>query len=262
MIRLFTFLALLHPALAFAQTPKYTAPELIAAMKAARPSGGVYARLRLEHQTPDAKPAILQVQLKRRTLAAGGSETLYQILFPKERKGESLLLRVNGETFSGVSYSPGLGKKTLKSTERTSGIFGTALTLDDAIAGFLNWEHHQITGNEKVGAVPCVIVESTPAGGASSSGVKRVRSWIDEARLTAMRVELFADGDQPIRTVVTHKALKGKNGYYAPVSLTVTDHQSGASTKVEGVRADSDLVYTDADFSDSALESLTVPASP
>ena len=77
-----------------------------------------------------------------------------------------------------------------------------------------------------------------------------------------MRVELFAGGDQPIRTVMTHKALKGKSGYFAPVSLTVTDQKSGATTKVEGVRADSDLVYTDADFSDAALESLTVPASP
>ena len=262
MTRLFTLLILLLPVLSSAQDKSYSAPELIAAMKAARPSGGLYARLRLEHQVSGGKPVILQVQLKRRSVSGGGSETLYQILFPKERKGESLLLRVNGESFSGIAYTPGQPKRALKPAERASGIFGTALTLDDAIAGFLNWDNHQITGREKVGNAQCTVVESTPAGGSSGAGVNRVRSWIDESRLTAMRVELFAGGDQPIRTVMTHKALKGKSGYYAPVSLTVTDQKSGATTKVEGVRADSDLVYTDADFSDAALESLTVPASP
>lgn len=262
MTRLFTYLALLLPVLLSAQEKSYSAPELIAAMKAARPSGGLYARLRLEHQAPGAKPVILQVQLKRRTVQGGGSEALYQVLFPKERKGESLLLRVNGETFSGITYTPVQPKRALKPAERASGIFGTALTLDDAIAGFLQWENHQITGREKVGNAQCTIVESKPAGGTSGAGVNRVRSWIDEARLTAMRVELFSGGDQPIRSVMTHKVLKGKSGYYAPVSLTVTDHKSGASTKVEGVRADSDLVFTDADFSEAALESLTVPPSP
>jgi hypothetical protein len=43
------------------------------------------------------------------------------------------------------------------------------------------------------------------------------------------------------------------------VNFTVTDHTNGASTKVEGVRSDSDVSYTDADFAEAALQTI-IPA--
>ena len=63
-------------------------------------------------------------------------------------------------------------------------------------------------------------------------------------------------GDQPLR-VITHKVMRGSSGFYSPVNFTVTDHANGASTKVEGVRSDADVTYTDADFSEAALQTIT-----
>ena len=250
-------LALL-PVLCFAEEKNYTAPQLIAAVKAARPPGSLYARLRMEHKGADGKAEVLQVQLKRRH-TAGGSETLYQLLFPKERKGEALLLRVKGGSFSGAVFTPGQGKRALKQSDRTMGVFGTALTIDDAVAEFLDWQQQEITGKEKEGGVPCTIIDSR-APKSSASPIKRVKSWIDDNRLTAMKAEFFKAGDQPSRTVITHKVMRGSTGYYAPVSFTVTDHTNGASTKVEGVRSDHDVNFTDADFSEAAMVAITTPS--
>ena len=250
----------LIPVLATAQDKNYSAAQLIAAVKAAKPSGGIYVRLRMEHRDAAGKQTVLQAQLKRRSTSDGGSETLYQLLFPKERKGEALLLRVKGGSFSGTAFAPGQGSRALKEGDRPSGIFGTALTIDDAIAEFLDWQQQEITGKEKEGAVPCTVIESR-APKSSSSDITRVKSWIDETRLTAMKIEFYKKADAPARTEVTHKVLRGSSGYYSPASFTVTDHVTGASTKIEGVRSDKDITYTDADFSDAALEAVTSPAS-
>lgn len=252
----FILLAVLLPAPAFAQEKNYSAAQLMGAVKAAKPPGGLYARLRMEHREAGGRQVVLQAQLKRRS-TPDGSETLYQLLFPKERKGEALLLRVKGGGFSGAVFVPGQGRRALKSGDRSSGIFGTALTIDDVIAEFLDWQH-RIVGKEKEGAVPCTVIESS-APKSSSSPVTRVKSWIDETRLTAMKAEFFKTGGQPVRTVITHKVMRGSSGYYAPVSFTVTDHATGAATKIEGVRSDNGINFTDADFTDAAMGAITAP---
>ncbi len=257
-MKLIAIVCALLPALLPAQEKNYTAAQLLAAVKAAKPAGNLYARLRMEHREAGGKPAVLQAQLKRRSAIDGGSDTLYQLLFPKERKGESLLLRVKDGTFSGSIFLPGQPIRALKAAERASGIFGTALTIDDAIAEFLDWPQQTIAGKEKEGGVVCTIIESR-APKSSSSPVTRVKSWIDESRLTAMKAEFFKSGEQPARTVVTHKVMRGSSGYYAPVSFTVTNHATGASTRVDGVRSDHDVTFADADFTAAALEIITTP---
>jgi hypothetical protein len=72
-----------------------------------------------------------------------------------------------------------------------------------------------------------------------------------------MRVEFYGSGDKPLKSVTTQKIMRGSSGFYSPVIFTVMDHTNGASTKVEGVRSDSGVSYTDADFSEAALQTVT-----
>jgi hypothetical protein len=250
-MRFAILLAVLMPALSFAQTKTFTARELIAGVKAAKPSGSLYARLRMEHGG-----AVLQVQLKRRSPPEGGSESLYQLLFPAERKGEGLLLKARRNAFTGATFVPGKGLRPLKSGDRETAVFGTAVEIEDLLASFLDWPNPEIVGQEKEGNVPCTIVElRAPRGSAST--FSRARCWIDEKRYATMRVEFFGSGDKPLKTVITHKVMRGSSGFYSPVNFTVTDQTNGASTKVEGVRSDSDVSYTDADFTEAALQTIT-----
>ncbi|MCB1208911.1 MAG: outer membrane lipoprotein-sorting protein [Verrucomicrobiales bacterium] len=238
---------------------QYSAEQYIAAVRAGAPEGGVYARLRMEHSVGGGKASVLQVQVKRRPGTDGGTDQLYQLLYPKERKGEGLLIHINGRQFSGATYAPGLGVENLKSSSAGDALFGTALTIEDLRATFLNWPSQTIIGQEKIGSVPCTIVESKPD--ASGKGAICARSWIDSTRLVTMRLQFFIGGtDKIVKDVETHKVSRGKSGRYLPVSFTVTNHETGASTKVEGVRSDSGLSYTDADFSPKALETVTAGA--
>ncbi len=234
-----------------------SAAQLIASVKAAKPMGGVYARVRMEH-TSTAGKNVLQVQIKRRTTANGTSEHLYQVLFPKERKGEALLLHIKDKSFTGSLFVPGKGVTALKPSDRRTAFFGTDMKVEDLLTDFLDWTQHTTTGHENVGAVPCTVVESRPSGGAS--GPSKVITWIDDKRLATMRIHIYDGGAKPARMVETGKLIRGDSGYYMPASFTIGTVATGSSTLVEGVRSDSGLNFTDADFTDAAMQVITGPS--
>src|SRR5688572_9119040 len=66
-----------------------SARELAAKLSSIRQDGSSYVRLRMEIQ--GGKQETLQIQIKQRR-GKDSSQVLYQVLFPKERKGESVLL--------------------------------------------------------------------------------------------------------------------------------------------------------------------------
>src|SRR4051794_9663006 len=84
-----TTAALTLTGLAADPAPGITARDLAAKLSAIRQDGSSYVRLRMEIQ---GKGETLQVQIKQRR-GKESSDVLYQVLFPKERKGESVLLR-------------------------------------------------------------------------------------------------------------------------------------------------------------------------
>ena len=238
----------------FAEKKELSGPEYIAGVKAANPKGGVYLRARLVQGK-----SVMQIQIKRRSLPDGSNEQLYQVIFPKERKGEAMLLHTKGSTFSGSLFTPGKGVKALTSADRRHNIFGTDLTIEDLMADFYDWKHQEITGHEAVGPVPCVIIESKPEGG--SKGPSKAVSWIDEKRYVPMRVQVYDGGTKPARTVLSDKITQVSNGYFIPYMFTVTTEATGSKTSVEGSSSKGDINYTDADFSEKAMQEVTLPPS-
>src|ERR1051325_9530771 len=89
---------LLHCAADAADTSSMSAQELAARLSALQQNGNSYVRVRMEVKEP-ASATTLQLQIKsRRTKSA--TDVVYQVLWPKERKGEAVLLRkkVGGES--------------------------------------------------------------------------------------------------------------------------------------------------------------------
>lgn len=226
-----------------------TAPEFIATVKAAAPKGGVYLRGRME-QTSATGKTVLQLQIKRRSLADGGSEHLYQLLFPKERKGESLLLHVQGNSFTGSSFVPGKGVTKLTSADRKLKVFGTDMTIDDILTDFLDWPKPEIVAHEKIGTADCSVV-------LCKEGSQKVKCWMDEKRYVPMKIEFYNSSDQPTRIVETGKVVRMDSGYFIPVSFTLSTPASGTSTLIEGTRSDAVGNYSDADFTEAAMQAIT-----
>src|SRR5262249_50107768 len=68
----------------------------------AKQDGSTFVRLRME---TGAEKQILQLQIKSR-VSGGSADIVYQVLFPKERKGESVLLHRSGEKSGGTLFTP------------------------------------------------------------------------------------------------------------------------------------------------------------
>src|SRR5207249_10851689 len=98
------------PSFAFAAD---TASELAAKLRA-KQSGSMFVRIRMEIGSGEKQT--LQIQIKSRVSDAGG-DIVYQILFPKERKGESVLLHRFGHKFSGTLFTPPGNLKPIGSAE-------------------------------------------------------------------------------------------------------------------------------------------------
>ncbi len=188
------------------------------------------------------------MQLKRRVLPDGRSEQLYQVTFPKDQKGTALLLRTSASGFTGTLFVPGKAPQKLGNANRAMSLFGTDMTLEDALADFLDWPKHATVGQETLHGVPCVIVESRPA-----SGSRKVKTWVDEKRYVAQRIQMFDQGHEPVRVVETNKVMRGESGYFFPSSFTISTPAKGTETVIEGTGS-SEQAFTDADFSPEALQ--------
>src|SRR2546430_13598420 len=195
------YLALALPSLASAAD---TASDLAAKLRA-KQSGSMFVRIRMEIGSGEKQT--LQVQIKSRVSDAAG-DIVYQILFPKERKGESVLLHRSGHKFSGTLFAPPNNLKSIGSAEMKQSLFGSALSYEDIIDSPFAWTQQAIAGTEDMDGTPCQILESKPGKGQTSS-YSSVTRWLDSHRLVPLRIEKYASSGNFIRRINTSRALLG-----------------------------------------------------
>ena len=123
-------------------------------------------------------------------------------------------------------------------------------------------ENQTIVGSEILNRVSCVILESRPGQGASSTYAS-VRSWIDSRRLVPLRVEKYLASGQLARRIETTRVVTDDKGRFIPADLTVSGPREDSVTNLDGSRIRHDVAYTDHEFTPEALrEVLAPPAAP
>ena len=239
-------LALALAPLAPAQTAdSATGRELAAQLRERQQSGSIYTRARFEGVT-GANPA-LQVQIKSRA----GKSVVYQILWPKERKGESVLLRRGG---SAVTFVP---PQQMGSVALREPLFGSALAWEDVIEDPYSWEQQTVTGAETINRVPCAILESKPAPGQSTS-YSLVRTWVDKRRLVPMQIEKLGANGKVLRSIQASRIVNDDTGKPVPATLTVRG-PGGQVTAVEGGKIRHGITFADAEFTPDGLKETVIP---
>jgi hypothetical protein len=230
-----------------------SAGELASKLSAVQEDGSAYIRLKMEINGP--KKETLQIQIKQRR-TKGTAEVVYQILFPKERKGESVLLRRSGNRFTnGTLFLP---PGTLRPiTDVKDALLGSDLSYEDVIENFFAWEQQSIVGTETVQNVPCQILESKPGKGGNAI-YGSVKSWIDPERLVPLRVEKYSSSGQLLRRIETTRVVSDGD-HHIPADLVVRGAHGDSSTAVDGSRIKHDVKYNDNDFTPEGLKDLTVP---
>jgi len=229
-----------------------TASELAAKLRA-KQSGSMFVRIRMEIGSGEKQT--LQIQIKSRVSDADG-DIVYQILFPKERKGESVLLHRTGHKLSGTLFTLPNNLKSIGSAEMKQSLFGSDLSYEDMIDSPFAWSQQAIVGTENMDGTPCQILESKPGKGHTSS-YSSVKSWVESRRLVPLRIEKYDSSGQVVRRINTTRVLL-EGGDSLPVDLKVYGPGSSV-THITGSRLKRGVTYADSEFTPEGLKQLNVP---
>src|SRR5262245_15713106 len=108
----------------------------LAAKVWAKENGSTSVRIRMQIGSGDNQ--VLQIQIKSR-VSESASDVVYQILFPKERKGESILLHRAGSKFTGTLFKLPDTLKPIGATEMRESLFSSDLSYEDIIDSPFAW---------------------------------------------------------------------------------------------------------------------------
>ena len=233
----------------------------LAATLSARQDGTSYVRLRLDVKQPgDTTKIALQLQIKHRR-TNGANDLVYQVLWPKERKGEAVLLhKADGRAPTGALFIPPDKLRSLDASQMNEALFGSDLSYQDVIENFFAWENQAIAGNEAINRVNCIILDSRPGKG-ESTPYRSVRSWIDPSRLVPLRVEKYLPSGGLARRIETTRVATDDKGRFIPATLTVRGSREDSVTDLEGSRIKHDVTYADREFTPEGLKEASAPSS-
>ena len=195
---------------------------------------------------------VLQLQIKTRVSDAS-SDIVYQILFPKERKGEAVLLHRSGDKFTGTAFT--LPDSVKPIVQMTQPLFGSALTYEDIIDSPYAWSQQTIVGSEAVDKIQCQILESKP--GKHISSYASIKTWADPRRLVPLRIEKYDSSGKVVRRFnVTRVLLEGSDSL--PADLRV-EGSRGAPTVITGAGIKRNVTFNDAEFTPEGLKQVSAP---
>ena len=124
-----------------------SASDLAARLSAWQQDGSSYVRLRMVGSEPACKSAY-QIQIKARR-SKTSTDVVYQILWPKERKGEGVLLqKAAGRSATGAIFVPPNNLRPLEASQMDESFFGSALAYEDLVENFFAWEQQALIGTE------------------------------------------------------------------------------------------------------------------
>jgi hypothetical protein len=227
-------------------------PDLAAALRA-KEQGSKFVRVRM--QIGSGENQVFQLQIKSRVSDAA-SDIVYQILFPKERKGEGVLLHRSGEKFSGTTFTPPNTVRPIASGQMNQPLFGSDLSYEDIIDNPFRWTRQTIVGTEAIDNIQYQILESKPGKGHSSS-YSSVKTWVDPRRLVPLRIDKYDNSGKVLRRInITRVLLDGNDSL--PADLKVYGPR-GTVTEITGSRIKRGLSYADTEFTPEGLKQLNAP---
>jgi hypothetical protein len=242
-----------------AQESTPSARELSSQLAAGIQDGASTVRLKIEFRAAATAPkSVLQLAVKSlRTEAT--TKLTYQVLWPKERKGEGFTLnRSDDSPVTGAVFTPPDSLRPLPPPPAgwQEPVFGSDLSYEDLLDNFFAWEHQSITGTETIDRLPCLILESKP-GKNQRSSYSAVRSWIDPKKLVPMRIEKLLASGQVARRIVTTRVAKDDTGRPVASSFSVSRPGHDSLTELEGSSSRHEVTLSEADFTPEALRSPT-----
>jgi outer membrane lipoprotein-sorting protein len=227
-----------------------SASDLAAALRA-KQEGSTFVRVRMQLGSGEN----FQLQIKSR-VSRDTSDIVYQMLFPKERKGEAVLLHRSGGRFTGTLFIPPNAVRSIVSGQINQPLFGSDLSYEDIIESPYWWSQQAIVGTEVIDNTPCQILESKPGKGHNSS-YSSVKTWVDPRRFVPLRIEKYGASGKLVRRINTTRIVLD-GGDSIPANLSVQGPR-GTTTEIDGSRIKRGVTYKDIEFTVDGLKQLSAP---
>lgn len=233
-----------------------SAAAIAAQLSMLQHNGNTYVKLRLvvKDAAGGAKTKVdLQIKSRR---TAEASDVLYQVLWPKECKGEAVMVRKPAGQAGKVSVLT--LPNTVSAPTLTQSVFESDLCYADLVENSFAWEQQAIVGNEVIDGIPCSIIESKP-GKSVHSVYGSVKAWVDTKRMLPLRVEKYSSTGVLVRRVDTMRVTRDDDGQQVAATLLVRRVGGVTTTELEGTKIRRGVVYAERDFSVDGMKDVTVP---
>lgn len=210
---------------------------------------------------PGRAPRVRQMHTYQLEPREDAQWTLIRFTDPADIADTGLLTldHASGDTDQWV-YLPAVRKARRIPSERRGGNFvGSDLIYEDLRDRKVEQDEHLIIGEAAIEGQLCTILQSIPKDPKSSEYSKRV-SWVHPQTLVALRAEVYAGGDKPIKRLEVRK-LQKIQGYWTVLELAVTDLKSGHSTRVLADHVKYDIGLPEQMFTQNVLEDPLQEAS-
>jgi hypothetical protein len=238
-----------------AQRPGLTADEVINKVIDARTTSGsrVHARLMRTSGGPDADKGKDTRQLLIKTTRDGEkTKTLYQVLWPREFAGDSILIEDSGDHHpKGFLYQKKVATP-LTNQMLEAPFFGSDLRIEDVIEAFWYWPSRRLAGAETIDKRDCLIVELRP-GPDSATQYSMVKVWVAPEISLPMKLQFFARDGRLVKTVTTDRVVKEGKVWLSAV-LKIQPAGSKSQTVLEGTKSERDLQLPSGDFTLDAIK--------
>jgi outer membrane lipoprotein-sorting protein len=254
-IHRFTAICLGYIAITLPAVAANPAADLAAAL-AAKQEGSSFVRVRMEIGGGDQQT--LQLQIKSRVSRAS-ADIVYQILFPKERKGTAVLLHRSGDRINGIFFTPPNAVRQIAAGKVTESLFGSDLSYEDIIDNPFVWDQQAIVGADSINGTACKILESKP-GKSHTSSYSSVRTWVDPRRFIPLRIEKYDAFGKVMRRINTTRILLD-GGDSIPANLSIQGPR-GTTTEIDGSRIKRGVNYAEIEFTPDGLKQLSTPPDP
>jgi outer membrane lipoprotein-sorting protein len=216
--------------------------------------------MRLMSNSGDVGQRTLRLNVLEQNGDDTGDKSIIVFDTPKDVQGTVLLThtRILSADDQWI-YIPAIARvKRISSANKSGPFLGSEFAYEDLTAQELGKYDYLWLKDEPCpapdGALQCHVVERTPLY--ENSGYKRQIAWIDATHFQFRKIEYYNREDRLLKTLTLAKYQRHNERFWRPHELTMINHQSGRSTKLDVTEIKFKAGLTETDFTEQSMERL------
>ena len=216
--------------------------------------GNLSAELRMILRDKQGQESVREMRTRSLEVPGDGDKSVVLFDLPRDISGTALLTFTHRtDSDDQWLYLPALKRvKRIASDNKSGPFMGSEFSYEDIASPEVDKYSHLWLREENYGGQVCGVLEQRPVD--SKSGYQRRLIWIDKTEYRPLKVEFFDRQNQHAKTLIPADYRKYLVHQWRPMSLTMTNHITGKSTKLEFQNYKFNAGLTERDFDRKSLE--------